>query len=204
MQTTGAVIIMNYASLIFGISGSALSIDASGIILAVIQILGGLVSTQLGDTFGRKTTLFISLSGSAFGLLTFTVYSYLRQNGYDVSSYLWLPVVCLSLIIFISSAGIVALANTCTVENFSPKVNKFCWSISSHNYLDYLKLKILTFFSDSTHWYDLLFTNAQWSCFVGWKILSRFGWNNSFAWFSIVSRPKLLPWNCFCSFYERD
>lgn len=124
MQTTGSVIIMNYASLIFGISGTALSIDASGIILAVIQILGGLVSTQLGDTFGRKTTLFISLFGSAFGLFTFTVYSYLRQNGYDVSSYLWLPVVCLSLIIFISSAGIVALANTCTVENFPPKVNE--------------------------------------------------------------------------------
>lgn len=122
MQSTGAVLIMNYASLIFEKSGTALSIDASGIILAVIQIVGSLVSTQLGDTFGRKTTLFISLSGSAVGLFVFTVYSYLRQNGYDVSSYLWLPVVCLSFVIFIASSGIVALANTCTVENFPPKV----------------------------------------------------------------------------------
>lgn len=125
MQTTDAVIIMNYASLIFEISGTALSIEFSGIILAILQIIGGLVSTQLGDTLGRKTTLFVSLAGSAVGLFTFTLYSYLRQNDYDVSSYLWLPVVCLSFIIFISSAGIVALANTCTVENFPPKVNTF-------------------------------------------------------------------------------
>lgn len=97
MQTTGAVLIMNYASLIFSISGSALSTNVSGIILAVVQILGGLVSTQLGDTFGRKTTLFISLSGSAFGLFTFMIYSYLQQNDYDVSNYLWPLMVCRSL-----------------------------------------------------------------------------------------------------------
>lgn len=124
MQTTGAVIIMNYASLIFEISGSALSIDASSITLAIVQIIGGLVSTQLGDTFGRKATLTISLAASAFGLFTFTIYSYFRQNGYDVSHFLWLPLVCLSFIIFISSAGIVALVNTCTVENFPQKVSE--------------------------------------------------------------------------------
>lgn len=127
MQTTGSVIIMNYASLIFEISGSALSIDASGIILAILQIIGGLLSTQLGDTFGRKTGLFASLAGSAIGLFTFAIYSYLRQNGFDTSNYLWLPLVCLSFTIFLSSAGIVALANTCTVENFPPKVS---WLIS--------------------------------------------------------------------------
>lgn len=142
MQTTGSVIIMNYASLIFGISGTALSIDASGIILAVIQILGGLVSTQLGDTFGRKTTLITSLFFSAFGLFTFAAYSYVRQNGYDVSSYLWLPVMCLSLIIFISSAGIVALCNTCTVENFSPKVSKYFHAIFMKILMIKIKFKI--------------------------------------------------------------
>lgn len=121
MQTTGNWIITNYASLIFKISGSILDVNTSAICLAVVQILGSLVSTQI--EFSRKTTLIISLSGSAFGLFTFAVYSYLRQNGYDVSCYLWLPVVCLSLVMFISSVGIVALANTCTIENFSPKVS---------------------------------------------------------------------------------
>lgn len=121
MQMTGVWIVTNYASLIFETSGSILDANTSAICLAIFQIIGGLLSTQL--EFGRKTTLIVSLFGSAFGLITFAVYSYLRQIGYDVSSYLWLPVVCLSLVMFMASVGIVALANTCTVENFSLKVN---------------------------------------------------------------------------------
>lgn len=113
---------INYALLIFEKSGTVLDPHYSAIILAIVQIIAGLVSTQLGDTFGRKTTLFISLFGSSIGLLTFYTYSYLRHNGYDVSHFMWLPVVCMSAIIFIACSGIAALAHICAVENFPPKV----------------------------------------------------------------------------------
>lgn len=122
IQTTGSFLITNYASLIFGKTGTVLDPHISSIILAVVQIVAGLMSTQFGDTFGRKTTLFISLFGSAVGLFALTVYSYLRHNGYDVSNYMWLPVTCLSLVIFISNAGIIALANICAIENYPSKV----------------------------------------------------------------------------------
>lgn len=125
-QSTGFYIIVNYASLIFKISGTALRTEISTIVLCSAQILGGLVATRLGDTFGRKTTLIISLFGSAIGLSTFAVHSYLRQNEYDVSQYKWVPEACLSFAIFISSAGICALANTFVVENFPTKVT-FIW-----------------------------------------------------------------------------
>lgn len=121
-QSTGFFIIVNYASFIYKISGTALRIELSTIVLSGAQILGGLVATRLGDTFGRKTTLIISLFGSATGLSTFAVHSYLHQNEYDVSDYKWVPEVCLSFVIFISSAGICALANTFVVENFPKKV----------------------------------------------------------------------------------
>lgn len=123
IQTTGSFLITNYASLIFGKTGTMLDPHISSIILAVVQIVAGLLSTQLGDTFGRKTTLFISLSGSAAGLFILTFYSYLRHTGYDLSNYMWLPVTCLSLIIFISNAGIIALANICAIENYPSKVS---------------------------------------------------------------------------------
>ncbi|XP_055309481.1 facilitated trehalose transporter Tret1-like isoform X1 [Sitodiplosis mosellana] len=128
-QSTGFFIIVNYASLIYKISGTALKIEISTIVLSVAQILGGLVATQLGDTFGRKTTLIISLFGSAIGLFTFAIHSYLRQNQCDVSHFTWVPEVCLSFVIFISSAGIVALANTFVVESFPPKIS--CLLIST-------------------------------------------------------------------------
>ncbi|XP_055296011.1 facilitated trehalose transporter Tret1-like [Sitodiplosis mosellana] len=121
-QTTGCLVFTNYASLIFAISGSSLSVDASAIILAIFQIIGGLTSTQIGDAFGRKTILFTSLLGSAFGLFVLSSYLYLHHLGYQLSNYMWLPIVCLSFVMFISSGGILSLGNTCVVENFPTKI----------------------------------------------------------------------------------
>lgn len=123
IQMTGSFLITNYASMIFEKSGSIMDTRISSIVLAIVQIVAGLVSTQLGDAFGRKTTLFISLSGSAVGLFTLAAYSYLRQFDYDMSHFLWLPLACLSLIIFISSVGIIALAHICAIENYPAKVS---------------------------------------------------------------------------------
>lgn len=123
VQMTGSFLITNYCSMIFGKTGTLLDPKFASIILAVVQIVGGLVSTQLGDTFGRKTTLSISLVGATVGLFCLAVYSYLRHVGYDMSNFLWLPVVCLSIIIFITSAGIVALAHICAIENYHAKVS---------------------------------------------------------------------------------
>lgn len=124
-QVTGIYIFATYASLIFQISGSVLSVYTSIIVLGTVNILGGLVSTQLGDAFGRKTTMISSLFGAAFGFFTFSTYLYLQHHNYNVSNFIWLPVVCLSTILFIASSGFLALVNTCVVENFAPKVNIF-------------------------------------------------------------------------------
>lgn len=125
-QMTGCYTITNYASIFFEISGTVFGINISSIILAVVQIFGGLVSTQIGDTFGRKATLTISLLGSIVGLASLSVYLYLKQIGYDVSNFLWIPLLSLSLIIFITSSGIMALSNICAVENFPLKVCAVC------------------------------------------------------------------------------
>lgn len=122
IQTTGNYLIINYASLIFAKSGNSLDPNISSITLAIIQIVAGLISTQMGDTFGRKTILTISLAGSAFGLFALSTFSYLRENGYNVSMYGWLPLTSLSLIIFISNVGIIALAHIVAIENYPTKI----------------------------------------------------------------------------------
>lgn len=122
MQTTGSFLITNYASLIFSKTGALFDPNISSIILAVVQIVAGLTSSQLGDTFGRKVILITSLFGSAMGLFTLATYSYLHENDYDVTNFNWLPLLMLCLIIFISNAGIIALAHICAIENYSSKV----------------------------------------------------------------------------------
>lgn len=122
IQTTGSFLITNYASLIFSKTGTLLDPNISPIILAVVQIIAGLMSTQLADTFGRKTILTISLAGSGIGLYILAAYSYLRENDNDVANFHWLPLLSLSFVIFISNAGIIGLAHTCAIENYPSKV----------------------------------------------------------------------------------
>lgn len=124
LQFPGSPTFINYSVLIFEKSGASL-VDpyVASIILAAAQIVGGICSTQLADTMGRKLSMIISFLGSAIALLILSIYLYLNQNGYDLSmSYSYVPVICLSFIMFISSAGILALFAVCFVEYLPTKV----------------------------------------------------------------------------------
>lgn len=120
----GCFIFINYAMLVFKKSDGIIDPHISSIVLAVVQIIGGLLSTSLSDKLPRKVLLIISLVGSAVGLFSLSIYLYLDHIGFDLSSYSSVPIVCLSFVIFISCAGIAPLSNVCTVENLPPKVCK--------------------------------------------------------------------------------
>lgn len=108
--TTGYLVFTTYSVVIFEMAG-ATHIDPhiSSISLAVLQLIGNLCTTSFSDTLGRKALLIISLLGSAFGMLTFAMFSYLRHIGYDLTAFEWVPVISLSFVIFVASAGVVPL-----------------------------------------------------------------------------------------------
>lgn len=121
-QFTGSFAILSYAVLIFKDSGSTIDPYLSSIIMALLQIMGNLCTTQLVDSLGRKILMIASLVGSAAGLFALALYSYLNQNGYDLSTYFWVPVISLSFVVFISAAGIISLSSVCTIEHLPSKV----------------------------------------------------------------------------------
>lgn len=124
VHLSAAVVITTYAAVIFTQIGvQHLDPYISSIVIAVVQIMGTLCSTHLADSMGRKILLIISLLGSAFGLFSFSMYSYLKHNGTNLSAYEWMPVTSLSFVIFIASAGIFPLIFVCTVENLPQKVS---------------------------------------------------------------------------------
>lgn len=63
-----------------------------------------------------------SLLGSAAGLFALSLYHYLNLCGNDLSAFVWLPIVSLSTVIFLSAVGIVPLSMVCSVEYLPPKV----------------------------------------------------------------------------------
>lgn len=74
---------------------------------------------------GRKSLNFLSFLGSAAGLFGLATFQYLQLNDYDLSAYQCVPVVCLSFVIFVSSAGITSLCTLCCLEYVPPNIRTF-------------------------------------------------------------------------------
>lgn len=81
-----------------------------------------MATAYLADKFARKSLILVSLLGSACGLLSAAFFHHIYHCGYESASYDWIPVVCLSTVIFLAAAGIEPLFYVCSVENLPAKV----------------------------------------------------------------------------------
>lgn len=132
-QFPGGITFLNYAVIIFEKSGASyINPYESSILLAVAQIIGGLVSTKLADSLGRKLLMIVAFLSSAVGLFINALYLYLNQNGYELTSLSWIPVATISFNLFVSSAGIYSIMAVCFVEYLPTKV----WSIFILPFID--------------------------------------------------------------------
>lgn len=154
VHLSASLVIVTYSVVIFDKIG-ATHIDPyiSTISIGVMQIVGCLCTTTFSDSLGRKALLIISLLGSSFGLMLFSLYSYLKQNGYAITAFEFVPVMSLSFVIFISSAGILPLIFVCIVENLPSKVRLFAW-FDFILYFRFHKWKIFFSDLDSDRWLD--------------------------------------------------
>lgn len=122
-HSTGHYMLTTYAVMIFKIVDSPLLTPyMASILLAVALILGSLTTHLLADILGRRILIMTSLVGSAIGLFAMAIYDYLKLSNYNLSSFSYIPVMSLSFVIFISSAGIIPLSVLVCIENLSPKV----------------------------------------------------------------------------------
>ncbi|KAG5684274.1 hypothetical protein PVAND_013510 [Polypedilum vanderplanki] len=106
---SGNFIIMTYTAFIFSLSGSALSPNNSSVIIATTQLIGIVVAGACADRFGRKILMTISCAGSTITLACMGTYVYLNEIGTNLNGLSWIPLVTLSLVIFLNSVGISSL-----------------------------------------------------------------------------------------------
>lgn len=106
---SGTFAMVNYTANIFKESGSTLDSQDSSIIVAAIEVLGVAGSLILVDRIGRKSLLIISTTGAFIGLFSLGVFSYLHENGYDLTQFNCVPLLSFSTFIFIGCLGIVPL-----------------------------------------------------------------------------------------------
>lgn len=144
-QLTGIFVIVTYPVAIFKqVGASHIDPYMSSIIMATMKIVGTLCTSMLCDSLGRKWLFICSFFGCGFGLLSFALYSYLRQSGYDLSEFDYMPVAGLAIVVFGASAGVIPLYSICTVETLPTKVFLF---ISINLCIATLRTMYMCFFS---------------------------------------------------------
>lgn len=114
--------LINYSVMVFERAETPIDPYLQSIFLAFALILGSLSTTYFADILGRKILCIISFLGSAFGLLSLSLYHYLHLKDCDLSAFGWVPVASLSFVIFISAAGVMPLSMICGIEYLPPKV----------------------------------------------------------------------------------
>lgn len=65
----------------------------------------------------------ISSIGTSIFLFVIATYSYLNESGWDLKNVSWIPIMSLSLVIFLASLGIISLPFIILTELMPSKVN---------------------------------------------------------------------------------
>lgn len=123
-QFCGVFSLLFYAASVFEASGAtSISPEHSTIILGVITVLGSYGSTYMVDRIGRKTLLCWSAFGNAVGMVAFGAATLLINYGYESTFIKSIPVIALSLSVFVAHVGIFSLTFVVLAEISPQKVS---------------------------------------------------------------------------------
>ncbi|XP_055597891.1 facilitated trehalose transporter Tret1-like [Uranotaenia lowii] len=167
-QFSGALAIITYSATIFNESGSDLTPNESSIIVALIQLAGTLVSFTLVDNLGRKVLLLISTIGTTLGLFSMGLFSFLSQQGWDLSSLQSLPIVSLSFTILLTSIGIYPLPYVILAEVLPNKIRNIgsTIGITTVSLSAFVILKLFPVLIEKIHLHGTMWTLSA-ICVVG-------------------------------------
>ncbi|XP_062549490.1 facilitated trehalose transporter Tret1-like isoform X2 [Armigeres subalbatus] len=121
-QLCGSQAIIAYSQQIFAEVQSGLEAHESSIIMAVIQLLTAACSSSIVDRVGRRPLLLISTAGCAVGTFIVGLYFFLQQQGVEVQSVSWIPLVVMMLYIISYTLGLATVPFAILGELFPSNV----------------------------------------------------------------------------------
>lgn len=125
---SGLFTFLNYTASIFIEAGSVFKPNTSAVIVGTLLFVGSLVSLTIVDRFPRKFLYSVTTVVYMIGLSAMGIYSYLKTMT-DTSSFRFIPVISLSLIIFAASVGRLPLTYIIMAEIMPQNVRSFGVSI---------------------------------------------------------------------------
>lgn len=117
----GFVILVTYVTEIFSSTNPNISPIDSSIIITIILIISNVIFLNSVDRAGRRTLYIYSSVATAIGLILFAAYLYYLTDNHTFD---WVPIVCLSYVLFVSSLGMNPVPLLVVVEIFPKKVSQ--------------------------------------------------------------------------------
>lgn len=115
----GIMILMTFVTDIFASTNPDISpIDSSSIVTTIL-IMANLIFINLIDRAGRRTIFISSALATATGHTLFALYLYYLTDNHAFD---WVPIVCMSYVLFVSSLGMNSLPFIISIELFPAKV----------------------------------------------------------------------------------
>ncbi|EAT35815.1 AAEL012044-PA [Aedes aegypti] len=121
-QLCGSQAVIAYSQQIFEEVQSGLKAHESSIIMAVIQLITAACSSSIVDRVGRRPLLLISTAGCAVGTFIVGLYFFLQQQGVEVQSVSWIPLVVMMLYIIAYTIGLATVPFAILGELFPSNV----------------------------------------------------------------------------------
>ncbi|XP_053687017.1 facilitated trehalose transporter Tret1-like [Sabethes cyaneus] len=121
-QLCGSQAVIAYSQQIFAEVQSGLQAHESSIIMAVIQLITAALSSSIVDRAGRRPLLLISTTGCAIGTFVVGLYFFLQQQGTNVQSVSWIPLVVIMLYIISYTIGLATVPFAVLGELFPSNV----------------------------------------------------------------------------------
>lgn len=136
-----SVILMNIHS-ILGDAASMISPNSASIIFAALMLIASCVSAGLIDKAGRKILLTSSSILTGLSLLILASYFAVKNNGTDVTSYSWIPIMSVMLYAVTFKYGLGLVPIVMTAELFPTSVKAMGMTISDGMYVIFAVVSI--------------------------------------------------------------
>ncbi|KAG4079717.1 hypothetical protein HA402_004422 [Bradysia odoriphaga] len=167
-QFSGVFAMLNYASDIFKKSGSKLSPNLSSVLVQGVQTVGVCFVTTLVERAGRRFLYLTSTIGTSLGYVVMGVFLLLKFTGFEVEPFNWIPMVCVSYILFISSWAVSSLTFAVSAELLPQKLRElgitYCAILLG--VLAFLVLKFYIALGEAIGEHNLMFIFAS-ACLLG-------------------------------------
>ncbi|XP_066598760.1 facilitated trehalose transporter Tret1-like isoform X1 [Prorops nasuta] len=122
LQANGSIVIQNYITAIFNYAGLNYSSNYSSIIIGITYYISSILSMFIIDRIGRRTLLAVGSFIISIFLAMIAVFFHLRDIGYDVDNYLWVPIVGLFGYAIAVNVGVAGIPLIIRAEVFPPNV----------------------------------------------------------------------------------